>query len=363
MEDKNTIKCVNCGAELKFSPGTVNLKCEFCDAENIIEVDEQARQEAFEELDYHSYLQNAVAEEETLEVTTVKCTNCGAKTNFDPNLVSDHCEFCGSPLLSEATEKASLIKPRGVLPFVISEKEGTELYKKWLKKLWFAPNKLKKYARQTEPLDGIYVPYWTYDSNTYTKYTGQRGDDYTETETYSDNGETKTRTVTKTRWTFVSGNVSRFFDDVMVPAADSLPRKYVDRLEPWDLSALQGYDTSFFRGFKAETYQVNLEAGFEIAEKKMEYIIRQDIRRDIGGDKQRISSLTTKHSDITFKHIMLPIWISAYRYKDKSYRFLVNGQTGKVQGERPWSWIKITLAVLAALAVIGGIYWFVEYYQ
>lgn len=363
MDDQNMIKCSNCGAELKFAPGTVNLKCEFCNAENVIEVDEKAQAEAHKEYDFHSYLSATAQQAEVMEVSTVQCGNCGAKSTFDPNLVSDHCDFCGSPLVSSEAEQSSIIKPQAVIPFVISSEQGQELYKKWLRKLWFAPNKLKKYARQTEPLAGMYVPYWTYDSDTFSNYTGQRGDNYTETETYQDNGETKTRTVTKTRWTFVSGSVSRFFDDVAVPASDSLPRKYVDRLEPWDFSQLKGYDNRYFRGYKAETYQVDLEAGFDIAKDKMERVIRQDVRRDIGGDKQRISSLNTKYSSITFKHIMLPIWISAYRYKEKSYRFLINGQTGKVQGERPWSWIKITLAVLLALAVFGGIYWFANYYQ
>lgn len=362
MAENEKIECIECGAVLKFAPGTEHLKCEFCGAENTIAVDISEKNEAVQEQDYLSNINSQAAQAPTMEVSTVKCEGCGAQTTFDPNLISSTCDFCGAPMVSKDAEAAVIIKPKAVIPFKITQKEGSTLYKKWLKKLWFAPNKLKKYARQSEPLAGIYVPYWTYDSDTYSRYSGQRGDDYTETETYTENGETKTRTVTKTRWTSVSGNVSRFFDDILVPAADSMPRKYVDKLEPWDLNALVPYDTKYFSGFKAESYQVNLENGFEFAKDKMERVIRSDVRRDIGGDKQRISRLNTNHSKISFKHIMLPIWISAYRYKDKSYRFLINGQTGEVQGERPWSRIKITLAVLLALAVGGGIYWLLQVY-
>ncbi len=194
---QNEIICNNCGAKLTFKPGSDSLKCEFCGAMNKIEVDEQARTEAKQEIDYHEFLRNKGGTEVLIEITTVKCEGCGAETTFDPNVVSSSCDFCSSPLVSKETHSSKIVAPRGMLPFKITDKESIDLYKKWLKKLWFAPNKLKKYARQAEKLSGIYIPYWTYDSNTTTNYTGQRGDNYDTTETYTDNGETKTRTVTK----------------------------------------------------------------------------------------------------------------------------------------------------------------------
>ncbi len=357
---QNEISCNNCGAKLTFAPGTDSLKCEFCGALNKIEIDEEERIKAVQELDFKSYINNQADIAPKIEITTVKCDSCGAETTFDPNVVSSECDFCGSPLVSKEAHTSSIIAPKAMLPFRIDKKQGIELYRKWLKKLWFAPNKLKSQARQTEDLAGIYTPYWTYDSDTRTNYSGQRGDDYQTTETYYENGEQKTRTVTKTRWTSVRGRVSRFFDDVMVPASDTLPRKYVDKLEPWDLENLVPYDTKYLSGFKSETYQVSLENGFTIAKTKMEPVIRQDIRHDIGGDHQRISSMNTEYMSTTFKHILLPIWLSAYKYKNKVYRFMINARTGEVQGERPWSWIKITLAVLAGAAIIGGIIWLTQ---
>jgi DNA-directed RNA polymerase subunit M/transcription elongation factor TFIIS len=352
---QNEISCINCGAKLTFAPGTLSLKCEYCNAENPIEIDENEITKAKEEIDYLSFINNQGNIAAKIEVTTVKCQTCGAETSFGENVVSSQCDFCGSPLVSADAHKTQVIEPRGILPFKIDTKQSIELYQTWLKKLWFAPNKLKTYARQSEKLAGIYIPYWTYDSDTNTQYSGKRGDDYQETDS---SGKSQTRTVTKTDWTFVSGRVSRFFDDVLVPASESLPLNYVEKLEPWDLENLLPYDTKYLSGFKSETYRVDLSQGFDKAKNKMEVVIQGDIRRDIGGDRQQILSSDSKFNEITFKHVLLPIWLSAYRFNNKAYRFMINGRTGEVQGERPWSWIKITLASLAALAVIGALYYF-----
>ena len=144
------------------------------------------------------------------------------------------------------------------------------------------------------------------------------------------------------------------FDDILVLASRSLPPKQADALEPWDLKNLVPYGDEYLSGFLAESYTVSLEEGFRKAQGIMETAIRAAACRDIGGDHQRIHSVRTWYQNITFKHILLPIWISAYRFKEKVYRFLVNGRSGEVQGERPWSWVKILLAVLGGLVVAAG---------
>ena len=95
---------------------------------------------------------------------------------------------------------------------------------------------------------------------------------------------------------------------------------------------------------------------FEEARQKMADAIREDVRRRIGGDRQRIDKIQTRHDAITFKHLLLPVWMLAYRYNDKSFRVFVNAATGEVQGERPYSWVKITLLVLTIAAAIGTIW-------
>ena len=202
------------------------------------------------------------------------------------------------------------------------------------------------------------MPYWTYDSETQTRYTGQRGDDYEVEESYTDSeGKQQTRIVTHTRWSNAWGMVHNKFDDIFVVGSKTLPRNYMDDLEPWNLEEIVPYDEKFLSGFKAETYGVDLKSGFEIAQDKMQDTIDETIREDIGGDHQKIDTKDIDYYNITFKHLLLPIWISAYKYKDKVYRFIVNGQSGKVQGERPISALKVIGLIVGIAAVIGLICW------
>jgi hypothetical protein len=229
-----------------------------------------------------------------------------------------------------------------------------------MKKLWWLPNKTKEYAKPNK-MQGLYVPYWTYDSKTITSYVGDRGDDYQVQETYTDSsGQTQTRSVTKTRWTRVSGTVYVNFDDVLVVGSNSLPQKHVYELAPWNLNELLPYDKQFLTGFKSESYDIDVKNGFEKAKTIMDKDIVNAVNSNIGGDHQRIHSKNVNYNDITFKHVLLPIWLSSYRFKDKVYRFVVNGQTGKVKGERPYSAMKIILVILLVIAIIVAIIYFAQ---
>ncbi|MBI1375505.1 MAG: hypothetical protein GC159_22560 [Phycisphaera sp.] len=343
--------CGQCGAKLEYTVGQDTLSCPYCGHETRIP---QSSDEIVE-IDFQAMLAELADQQDVEEFTSFHCEGCGANVEKPENVTSMECPFCGSNVVS--TERSTkLIKPKSLLPFKITRDEGRRSFRDWITSLWFAPNKLKSYARLDDRLNGMYVPYWTYDSATVSYYTGQRG--INRTEWYTDSqGNRQSRTVTD--WYPASGTVWRDFDDVLVVASRSLPRKYADELEPWDLDNLVPYADDYLAGFRAESYQVELAEGFGMAREKMAKVIEGDVRRDIGGDQQRITSVNTQHSSVTFKHILLPVWICAYRYNDKVYRFLVNARTGEVQGERPWSWVKITLAVLAGLAVVGTVIYFI----
>jgi len=348
--------CDGCGAGLEFKPGTDALVCPYCGHSNAI----PAPVEAFtpEELDFHAALTGAAARLPTLARTTVACAACGASTSFDAQVVADLCPFCGTPIVAAATEQ-QVMAPQSLLPFAVPRERAREAFRDWLAGLWFAPNDLKRLARHDERLQGLYIPYWTYDCRTLTRYTGMRGTYYWVDETYTvevgGKRETRTRRVRKTRWYPASGSVRNRFDDVLVMASDSLPPALADSLEPWDLAHLVPYAPAYLAGFRTEAYRIDLERGFAIARDKMDPGIRASIRADIGGDEQRILQKHTRYDGVTFKHLLLPLWISTYRYRDKPYRFLVNARTGEVQGERPYSLIKIGLAVIAGLGLAAGL--------
>lgn len=343
--------CNQCGAKLEFAPGANSLKCPYCGFENVIAQSDIK----IEELDYRTYLQQVAGEKETHDAHRVKCNKCGAETTMPPDVTSANCPFCGAGMVFEG-KATQLIRPEALLPFKITQKQAFDDFRNWINSLWFAPGDLKQYAQSEGKLAGIYIPCWTYDSDTTSSYTGMRGDHYYTTETYTttENGQqvTRTREVQHTQWTPASGAVSNNFDDILIVASRSLPKQYADRLQPWDLQHLVPYADEYLSGFRAESYQVNLEQGFEEAQQVMAGAIDAAVRRDIGGDEQSITSINTQYGNITFKHILLPVWLSAYRFKDKVYRILINARTGGVQGERPYSAFKIAAAVFAALIVI-----------
>jgi hypothetical protein len=231
---------------------------------------------------------------------------------------------------------------------------------RWLATRWFAPSALQRIA-QPEGISGVYLPFWSYASNTSTQYVGERGEHYFETEYYTEtdsNGNTvqRSRQVQRTSWHRASGEVSRSFTDLLIPATRAVNQRRLVALEPWDLQAILPYEPAYLAGLKAQRYQIELADGFEKAKEVMEAEIRVAVQQDIGGDEQRIESIQTEYAAVTFLHLLLPVWMGAYRFQAKVYQVLVNARTGEVQGERPYSTVKIALFVAAILLIIAAIW-------
>ncbi|MFD0580055.1 hypothetical protein [Dactylosporangium darangshiense] len=257
------------------------------------------------------------------------------------------------PVVAELSPQ-DLVVPEAVLPFVLDKRALRESLGTWAKSRWFAPSGLKK-VTEAETAKSMYLPHWTYDTSTVTDYEGQRGEHYWVTETYTENGETKTREVQKTRWYYANGTVARAFDDVLVTGTTKVSQKHLDSLDPWPLPNAQPYRPEFLAGHETLRYDVEPESGLENAKQKMVPVIERDCRDDIGGDEQRVDRMHTQYNDVTFKLMLLPVWIACYLYAGKTYNIQVNGITGEVAGERPYSALKIAMAILAALAVIAVI--------
>ena len=360
-QDEYRWPCAQCGAQLRYAPGQTSLKCDNCGyVQEIPAAPPRSRERALQALDLARGLRDDLSSADMVEVRTTTCPNCGARIEITGATHATECPFCDTPVvLDTGTERH--IKPQALVPFVLTEAQARGEMIKWMGSLWFAPGTLLEYARKGRALTGVYVPFWTFDADTSSRYSGERGEYYYETRTVNVqvNGrmERREERVRKTRWYAASGRVSRDFDDVLVMASRSLPPRLGNELTPWDLGALTPYTPEFLSGFRAEGYTVSLSDGLSEARDRMSDVIRSDVRSDIGGDEQRIHSVDTDWSEETFKHILLPVWMAAYKYNGKSYRFLVNGQTGEVQGERPWSVWKIAFAViLVASLILGAVY-------
>ncbi|MGF1658380.1 MAG: primosomal protein N' (replication factor Y) - superfamily II helicase [Rubrimonas sp.] len=343
--------CRSCGASLGYRPGTFTLTCPFCGAENPTP-EAGDRSAALREQDFEAALR-AGADAAIMEATQiVHCDSCGADVEFDPAEQAKTCPFCASPLVAPPRADRH-IRPQALLPFAIDEAEARAALARWLQGLWFAPSGLSRYARRGA-LSGVYAPHWTFDAHTETAYSGQRGDAVRRTRR---GPKGQTQSMTEIRWRPARGRVARAFDDVLARGSTSLSQAEADRLAPWDLTHLAPYAPDWLAGFRAEAYTVDLRAAFVEARRTMDAQIAQDVRRDIGGDQQRIDRIDTRISDVTFKHVLLPVWVGAYRWRGKPYRVLVNGRTGRVSGARPWSVWKIALAVVSAAAVAAALFW------
>lgn len=354
--DQNHFPCGQCGSELVFEPGTNHLKCNHCGHVNLIDVEWSP----IREYDFHSALQklDRLKDEPSKVISILNCPSCGAKFSLQENEHAGDCPFCSAPAVI-SNENARYIHPESLLPFIIKEKQAQQIFDDWIDSRWFAPSALKNKSKRDERLTGIYLPYWTYDSDTDTRYQGMRGTVYYDRQVYTAfvNGRAvrQVRNVPRIRWTPVSGHIDLHFDDVLIGATKTLPRTIIDHLHPWDLENLVPYTEEYLSGFRSEIYQVTLDQGFGKAQKRMDSIITQRIYQDIGGDQQRISASHTQHHDTTFKHLLLPVWSAAFKYNKKTYRFVINGRNGKIQGERPYSIIKITLSALLAITLFIGI--------
>ncbi len=348
--------CANCGAELKYKPGSHQLACDYCGYEEFIE----GSKSSFEELELQHYLKVVGENAFTDTIQLLQCKNCGANQHAEEHYKSLHCVYCGEPLILEDAQEEGWILPGALVPFQLDAQRARQIFKKWVDDLWFAPNTLKKAALDPEGLHGLYVPYWTFDANLFASYQGQRGDYYYETQTYRSNKGKQTRQVRKTRWTYASGTVEGFVDDILINASQRRSREIPSKITFWNLKDLVPFNSKFLSGFVTEKYTLSLKQGHHQSFQEAKKMAYTWIRRDIGGDAQRVAHADIKLSKETFKHVLLPVYISAYRYKGKEYQFYINGQTGAVTGTRPYSFWKIFFLVVFILVIMALIAIFVK---
>jgi len=341
--------CSNCGAAVVYAPGTNQLECPYCNHKQ--EINNTDKEILELELKKHLATLGNVSHSE--DITLLHCKNCGANQHIEENYKSLHCVYCSMPLIVEDTYKETWIVPGAVLPFQINSEKGYAIFKKWVNGLWFAPNKLKKAALRPENIKGLYVPYWTFDADLAADYTGQRGDYYYVSVPYTTtvNGKTvsRMRQERRTRWTPAAGSVSGFVDDTLIKASFQKQGRIPLKIAHWNLKELQPFNSNYLAGFITEKYTIPLKEGHLNAKEEANNIATSWAMRDIGGDTQRVHSIDVALSNETFKHILLPVYVSAYQYRGKTYNFFINGQTGALSGKRPYSFWKIFFAILGVV--------------
>ena len=331
-----------------YSPLQRALACSTCGHARVLPdptPDEAA--EARREQDYLEVLQRLASQVPREVANVVECPACGAVTRFDAHVRADRCAFCASPLRREPTRVEERLPPQALVAFQLDAAAAQAVFVRWISSRWFAPNALKRTVRAADGVRGAYLPWWTFDAATVTTYRGERGVRRAEDGSQHSGDRSNTRTVVD--WDAVQGAVAVPFDDLLVVGSPSIPAHLARVLDHWQLQGLRPPADEWLAGFTVEFDRKGLEPAFTEARHQMDGAIDAAIRRDIGGDEQRIHARQTLVDDIRFKHLLMPVWIGAYRFRGRPYQVVVNGQTGEVEGDRPWSAWKIGLAVLAGL--------------
>ncbi len=342
--------CINCGAELTYAPGTDTITCDYCHYQETIE----RPQQPFEEKELQPYLDSIGNQAHSTQISMLTCNNCGAKQHIEENYKSLHCVYCTTPLILEEASVEEWIPPGAVVPFKIDQNKAHQIFKKWVHGLWWAPNNLQRATISPENTKGLYLPYWTFDAQLKATYAGKRGEYYYTTKTVG-SGKNKRRVQERhTRWHAAHGTVEGFIDDTLIRASRQTGRRIPQQIAHWQLKELKNYDSRFLAGYVTEKYTVSLKDGHGGAQEKATDIAHNWARRDIGGDVQEIDTLDSSLKNETFKHILLPVYISSYNFNGKLFNFFINGQTSKIHGDRPYSFWKIFLAVAAAV-IIGAL--------
>ena len=341
-------KCNACGGHLVFDPASQELACQFCGNVQSLTESKIVSEKTFDE---SSFLVN---EFETGEVEIYRCDNCGSISEKSTDGLAFHCPYCKS--INVVLDKdIKGIKPTGVIPFKVDEAQVAEIAKKWIKGRFFAPSKIKK-TRFDTFFKGIYSPCWTFDSQTTSTYHGRVGYHYTVT---VGSGKNR-RTVRKTRWKMISGNLDYNFDDVKINAGNKVSDKAFSEIANYETNNANDYKKEFLAGFSAMHYSVGVKEAWNEAKEEIRSVLYDEIKSNSRADVVSYINISTDYSQSTYKYLLLPFWLGQYYYNEKNYGAVVNGQSGAIWGSYPKSPLKIAVLSLISLALIGGVAYFLS---
>ncbi len=340
------IKCEGCGANMEFNPETQMLFCPSCGSEKDFEKDRKVAEiaiaEAFTE-----------AEKPDGQTKVYRCENCGAAVEINSDEVASECPFCSTPYVVDSEELAG-IKPSAVYPFTFDKEQAVNKAKANIKRRLFCPRKFKKNI-DAKSIKGMYLPCFTFDSDSNSSYFGRIGKRHTRT-VRTKNG---TRTETYIVWRNVSGSIRRFFDDITISATTKIDNKVFSKINPFNRDTICVYEKSFLSGFFASHYEKDIRTAWQEAQVDMEQIIKREIISQYNCDVVDYLNVTTAHNNVTYKYVFFPIYLLSYRYKKKDYGLILNGNTGRATGKMPVSPLRVGLATLFGGGLFAFFVWLI----
>lgn len=340
-------RCESCNGIMEYDIDSKQMKCPNCGSCIPIFNDEDSIVE-------HRLTMDAKRTIKPSEKTssTMECSGCGATIEIGKDETTSECPYCGSSYVL-AQKQLDAIVPDGIIPFTIDKIRAKEIFHNWVKKRWLAPNKLKN-LYQEDKIQGLYLPYWTFDADSDADYTAMGGKH--RTEQYKDK-EGNIRTKTVTDWYHTRGHVHYQFDDLLVKAVGNEHSKFLESIEPYDTKRLVSYSPQYLSGHFSQCFDISLDSAHYTAREDMAQQLRDCARQQVLHRYDTVKDIRIRpvYRNESYKHILVPVYSTAYFYEGKNYQVAINGQTGEIHGAYPKSPFKIAILVVAGLAILAAI--------
>lgn len=296
---------------------------------------------------------------------TFQCKNCGSEVATSLDQRSYKCPFCDSTYVTELPAQRGRQRPEFVIGFTVTSQQAKEKFFEWLRSnSWLRPGDLADKAI-AEKQRGVYLPFWHFSMQAHSHWSANIGEYWYRTETYVTRDSkgrmvTRTRQVRETEWFPLRGQHHRYYYGFLIPATQGISYEEARAIQPYQLSALTRYRPYFLAGWMAEEYSIAMDVAIEQSKAEFQQRQQREILRFLPGDTSSGLSVNTEFEVTGSDLVLLPVHVLSYRYQDRVFRFLVNGQTGKVVGEKPYSTKRITalvivLLVFIALLIAGGV--------
>ena len=331
------MKCENCGSTMRYDVDKGGLVCDYCGSFKAMPKPEET---SVDEQDFASAMRD-VSTDWGISKRNVTCDQCGSVMFFDPDQMSSVCPFCGSPIVLSAAEADCGIAPSAVIPFSVSKEDVTKRFYFWNRFALWSPESFRT-GKVLGNLVGLYVPYWTFDADVSSEFSGEFGYDYEKNDS------------TYTRWNERSGKLDLFIDDAQMCASKKfLKDQLLNQVIRFDASKLVPYTPDALVGFAAEKYTISIDDAWNMAQqgsikKKLEY----EATKKVSADRHKAIDMHPTYSNIKFKLILVPVWLTACRYKGKSYNVVASGFDNRGNCRRPVSAFKIVLLILIFMALL-----------
>lgn len=338
-------KCPQCGASTRFDVAAGGVACEYCG----YQVEIQAEQVGRRANEYEFTLETLEdsAQGWGVKRSELRCDSCGANLTLPEGVLSISCPFCASNKVNLHPAPSEILRPRYLVPFKAEKQSVRKNALEWLGKGWFHPQELSLTA-VIDRFRGVYLPFWTFDAFITAEWKAQVG--YERQERYYDSGDKTWKTRTVIDWRWEEGQIRLDADDLLIPGSSRVSHTILNRLLPYNLDELTAYNPDYLAGWEAQAYDIDLPNAWESGKSIMREQARQSCYNDIRSSHVRNFSMKADFSNEVWRYILLPVYLAAYRFEEKIFQVMVNGQTGKVAGQKPVAWWKIWLAISLLLS-------------